>query len=68
MQSYKSARVNVKLLIILALVVVVLVVGAFVGLKVRRNIFAASALKAGNAAYDKEDWKNARKTNGGQFS
>jgi len=61
MREYRSARVNVRLLVILVWVVVVLGVGAVVGRQVRRNILANRALAAGKAALEKKDWRAASK-------
>jgi len=60
-RQHVSAKVNVKLVIILVSTIVVLGVGAFVAREVRRSYLASRDLAAGNAAYDRGDWDEARK-------
>ena len=57
----RQGRINVKVILIVVGVVVVLGAGAFIARHVRRNILAARDLAAGNAAYDRQDWKEAAK-------
>lgn len=52
----RSAKINIKLVIILAAVLILLGAGAFTARHVRRRHMAAKALKAGLAAYEKQDW------------
>jgi tetratricopeptide (TPR) repeat protein len=55
----RFARVNVRLLAAFAIIVVVLVAGAYVGRKVRRHMQQEAALAQGNAAYERADWPAA---------
>jgi len=55
----RLGRINVKVIIILVSVVIVLGIGAFVARHVRRKILAERDFAAGNAAYDRQDWKEA---------
>ena len=64
MRNHRQAKINVKLLVILAAVVVVLGLGAFVARDIRRSILSARDLAAGQAAFDKQDWNTARKSIG----
>ena len=57
----RPARINVKALVILVLVVGLLVGGAAVGHKVRRRIMVNQALAAGKAALETKDWAAACK-------
>jgi tetratricopeptide (TPR) repeat protein len=57
--SRRPARINWKLLVILAAAVVVLGVGAFVARDVRRQYLANRGLTDGQAAYQQGDWKGA---------
>jgi tetratricopeptide (TPR) repeat protein len=55
----QPARIRVKLLVILAVVIGVLGAGAFVAHKARKRITAERVLAAGKAALQKEDWREA---------
>ncbi|MCX5671550.1 MAG: tetratricopeptide repeat protein, partial [Planctomycetota bacterium] len=55
----RPAKINWKLLVILAAAVVVLGVGAFVAREVRRQYLANRGLTDGQAAYQQGDWKGA---------
>ena len=55
----RSARINWRLLVILAAAVVVLGVGAFVARYVRTQWLASKGLADGQAAYQQGDWKGA---------
>jgi predicted Zn-dependent protease len=57
--SRRPARINWKLLVILAAAVVVLGVGAFVAREVRKQYLANRGLTDGQAAYQQGDWKGA---------
>ncbi len=57
----QPARVNVKALIILVVVVGVIGVGVVVGHHVRKRIIAREALAAGTTAFEREDWTEACK-------
>ena len=61
MRNHREAKINVKLLVILAVVVVVLGFGAFVARDIRRGILSARDLAAGQTAFDKQDWDTARR-------
>ena len=52
----RYAKVNVKLLVILILVTAALAVSLVGARQTRRSILSERALKAGNAAFEKEDW------------
>ena len=54
-----SARVNIRLIVILSAVVILLGVSAFVAREIRRSMIKSDALAQGNAAYEKGDWKIA---------
>ncbi|MBN2561994.1 MAG: tetratricopeptide repeat protein, partial [Phycisphaerae bacterium] len=57
----QPGRINVRALVILALIVVLLGGGGAVGYKVRKRIMANRALAAGKAALEKQDWTEACK-------
>ena len=57
----RSAKINVKLIVVLILVVVALGVSLVAARQVRRSILSKKSLDAGLAAYEKEDWKAAAK-------
>ena len=57
----RSARVNVKVLIILVAVLATLVVSAFAARHVRRRILTARSLTLGQAAFKAKDWPAACK-------
>ena len=59
----RSAKINVKVVVILLLVVVAIGASLFVARHARRKILSRMDLNAGNAAYDKEkpDWPTAVK-------
>jgi len=57
----RYAKINVKVLIILLLVIVSLGASLFAARQARRSILAKRDLAAGNAAFDKEDWPAAYK-------
>ncbi|MCH8805999.1 MAG: tetratricopeptide repeat protein [Planctomycetes bacterium] len=57
----RSARVNVKVLLILIASVALLAVAAIVGSFVRNNVVASNALAAGEAALERRDWAEACK-------
>jgi len=59
LQRKRSAKVNVKLLIILLVVVAGVGGGLFAARQIRRGVLAERALAAGYAAYEKQDWKGA---------
>ena len=53
------ARVNVKLVLILALVVLALGAGVYAAREIRRGMIKRAALAAGRAAFDRGDWETA---------
>ena len=55
----RSAKINVKLIVVLILVVVALGVSLVAARQVRRSILSKKSLDAGLAAFEKEDWKEA---------
>lgn len=57
----RSARINIKALIILIMVIGVLGVGAFGAHYVRKRVIAQGALEDGKAALDREEWSEAAK-------
>jgi len=57
----RCARVNVRVLIIVLLVVVALGASLFAARRVRRSILAKMDLAAGEAAFEKKDWPAAYK-------
>lgn len=57
----RSAKVNVKLLIVVLLVIVAVGMSLVAARQVRRTILSERALTAGNAALEKEDWLEASK-------
>jgi len=57
----RSAKVNMKVLIVLILVTVALGSSLFAAREVRRGILSKMALDAGQAAFEKEDWATASK-------
>ena len=57
----KCAKINVKVLIILIIITAAIVASLFTARHIRRNILSEMALKAGEAAYKKEDWLAAYK-------
>ena len=54
-----NGRINVKVVVILVLVVVALGISLVAARQVRRTILSKQAITAGNAAFEKEDWKTA---------
>ena len=56
---WRLGRVNLKLILILVGIIVVLGVGAYIARNVRRKILSERDFAAGNAAYDRGDWKKA---------
>ena len=60
-RANRPARINVKALVILVLVVCLLAGGAAVGYKVRKRIVVQRALTAGKAALETENWEAACK-------
>ncbi|HSV99124.1 MAG TPA: tetratricopeptide repeat protein [Sedimentisphaerales bacterium] len=58
-QRKRSAKVNVKLLVILLVVVAGVGGGLVAARQIRRGILSERALNAGHAAYEKQDWKGA---------
>jgi len=58
-QRKRSAKVNVKLLVILLVVVAGVGGGLVAARQIRRGILSERALKAGHAAYEEQDWKGA---------
>lgn len=54
------ARVNVRLLLISAIVLVILVAGLWGVHRLRRSMLAAAGLKDGRAAFERGDWASAR--------
>lgn len=54
-----NARINVKLIVILVLVVVALGISLVAARQVRRAILSEQSLAAGNAAYENKDWLEA---------
>lgn len=59
LQRKRSAKVNVKLLVILLVVVAGVGGGLVAARQIRIRILSERALNAGHAAYEKEDWKGA---------
>ena len=57
--QHRPARINVKALVALVLVVVVLLGGALIGHQVRKRSIARQALTAGKAALAQQDWATA---------
>jgi len=57
----RCAKVNVKLLIVLLLVVVAVGMSLVAARQVRRTILSERSLTAGNAAFEKQDWRTAYK-------
>jgi len=57
----RYAKVNIKMLITLLVIVIILGGGLAVGYKVRKRIIANRALVAGKAALEQEDWAEACK-------
>ena len=57
----RSARINIKLVVILVLVVFALGISLVAARQVRRTILSERDLKAGNAAFEKGDWPKASK-------
>jgi tetratricopeptide (TPR) repeat protein len=60
-QRKRSAKVNVKLLVILLVVVAGVGGGLVAARQIRRGILSERALAAGHAAYEKQDWEGAVK-------
>jgi tetratricopeptide (TPR) repeat protein len=61
---FKSGKVNVRFLVILAVAVILIGGLGYGGLKLRRHYVVSRALKTGLAAYEKGDWQEARKNLG----
>ena len=59
MRAYRNGKINVKVLVIVATVVIALGAAAFAARHVRRRILSAQALEAGRAALAREDWPEA---------
>ena len=59
LQRKRSAKVNVKLLVILLVVVAGVGGGLVAARQIRIRILSERALNAGHAAYEKQDWKGA---------
>ena len=57
----RYAKINVKLLIILILVVVALGTSLLAARQIRRSILSKKSLEAGQAAYENKDWSEAYK-------
>ena len=57
----RYAKINVKLLIILILVVVALGTSLLAARQIRRSILSKKSLEAGQAAYENKDWSEACK-------
>jgi len=57
--SERSAKINLKVLVVLILVTLAIGVSLVVARQVRRNATQDEALRAGQAAYEKEDWPEA---------
>ena len=55
------ARINVRLIVTIVLIVGVLGVGAVAARKIRSSIIAKNALAKGNAAFERSDWELAAK-------
>jgi tetratricopeptide (TPR) repeat protein len=60
-KAKRCAKINVKVLVILILVTAALVTSLFAARQVRRSLLSRMALQAGQAAFEKEDWKTASK-------
>lgn len=61
MTKRRTARINVKLLVILSLGLFIVGVGVIVGHKFRKRAMADTALNAGNAAWERQDYVEASK-------
>jgi tetratricopeptide (TPR) repeat protein len=57
--TYRTAKINVKVLIVLLLVVFALGVSLFTARQVRRTVRARNALQEGAAAFEVQDWTTA---------
>jgi len=55
----RRAKINVKVLVILLLLVVALGASLFAARHVRRRLLSKMDLNAGQAAYEKKDWATA---------
>lgn len=58
----RSAKVNVKALVVLILVTVAIASSLFAAREVRRNILSKMDLDTGQTAFEKEDWATAAKS------
>jgi len=56
---HRYARINIKAVVILAIVTILICSSLIVGYKVRKRIIANNALAAGNAAFEQSDWPEA---------
>jgi len=59
LNSKRSAKINVKVLSILLVIVAAIGVSLFAARHVRRRLLSRMDLTAGQAAYDKKDWPAA---------
>jgi tetratricopeptide (TPR) repeat protein len=61
LRSRRYAKVNVKVLVILILLVSAIIISLFAARQIRRNILSKLSLEAGQKAYENKDWVNAYK-------
>lgn len=64
----ENARINVKVLVILLLVIGAVGISLFAARQIRRSRFSQESLAAGLAAYDRQDWPKAVKHLGSYLS
>jgi len=57
----RYAKINVKVLIILIIIIAALGASLFAARQIRRNLLSKMSLNEGNAAYEKKDWETAYK-------
>ena len=57
----RSAKINVKVLIILIIITSAIGASLFTARQIRRSLLSKMAIDEGNAAYEKEDWETAYK-------
>ena len=61
LKSKSSAKINVKVLIILIVITAAVITALFAARQIRRNFLSKISLEAGNEAYKNKDWVKAYK-------
>jgi len=59
--GYRFAKINIKVLIVLVLVIAALGASLFAARRVRRMVLSKAAVEAGTTAFEKQDWSAAYK-------